>query len=188
MEEQQLLQLASDYCKHFHNGQFRKGSNLPYHTHPIAVSNILKRFGYSDHVTQCIALLHDVVEDTNVITGEIRERFGYEIANGVFILSKNTIRESATDLIQRAVGTTVFSSEQLYKIRISFARETVQRVKIADMIHNTQDLVSLKPEGIERKISDAEGFYIPMGMSIAPLMIQELEQNIANYRLAALQP
>lgn len=185
MEGELLIALAREYSKHFHNGQFRKGSNLPYHTHPLVVAKILDRYGYSDYVTQCIALLHDVVEDTEVITGEIKERFGYEIANGVFILSKNTIKEPAIDLIQRVSGKTGSTSEQLYKIRLSFARETVQRVKIADMIHNTQDLVSLKPEGIERKIADAENFYLPMGRIVAPLMVRELEENIENYRIVA---
>ena len=188
MEGEQLIKLAHDYGKHFHDGRFRKGSNLPYHTHPLAVAKILDRFGYSDYVTQCIALLHDVVEDTEVITGEIKDRFGYEIANGVFVLSKNTIRKPAVDLIQSISNKTNFSSEELYKIRLSFARETVQRVKIADIIHNTQDLISLKPEGIERKIDDAEDFYIPMGKNVAPLMIKELEQNLENYKkLAALR-
>lgn len=51
------------------------------------------------------------------------------------------------------------------------------------MIHNTQDLVSLtKPGSIDRKINDAEHFYIPMGKEIAPLMVGELERNLENYR------
>ena len=54
----------------------------------------------------------------------------------------------------------------------------MKRVKIADMIHNTQDLVSLKPEGIGRKINDAEHFYITMGRKVAPLMIKKLEHNL----------
>ncbi len=188
MEGQQLITLARDYCQHYHNGQFRKGSNQPYHTHPIAVAKILDRYGYSDYVTQCVSLLHDVVEDTDVITGEIQDRFGFEISNGVFVLSKNTITDETIDYIGRSLGTNAFtfSKEQLYKTRLSFARRKVKRVKIADMIHNTQDLISLKPEGIERKIKDAEGFYIPIGMRIAPLMTKELEKNIANYRLASL--
>ena len=189
MEGAQLVQLAKEYCTHYHDGQFRKGSNLPYHTHPMAVAKILDRFGYSDHVTQCIALLHDVVEDTEMITGEIKERFGYEIANGVFVLSKNTINADTVDTIGKALHIDVdtYSEEQLYKARLSFGRRKVKRIKIADMIHNTQDLINLKPEGIERKINDAEGFYIPMGYEIAPLMVKELEQNISNYRLAALR-
>ena len=190
MEGAQLVQLAKEYCKHYHDGQFRKGSNLPDHTHPIAVAKILERFGYSDYITQCIALLHDVVEDTKVITGEIKERFGYEIANGVFVLSKNTINADTVDTVGKAlhIDVNTYSEEQLYKARLSFGRRKVKRIKIADMIHNTQDLISLKPEGIERKIRDAEQFYIPMGRNVAPLMVKELELNLDNYRkLTALR-
>lgn len=187
MEGEQLIKLAQDYCKHYHNGQFRKGSNLPYQTHPLAVANILDRYGYSDYVTQCIALLHDVVEDTEVITGEIKERFGFEISNGVFVLSKNTIYADIVNYIDQALSfdESADPKDQLYKLRLSFARRKVQRVKIADMIHNTQDLVSLEPEGIERKINDAEKFYIPLGRKVAPLMINELELNLENYKALA---
>lgn len=187
MEGEQLIKLAQDYCKHYHNGQFRKGSNLPYHTHPLAVANILDRYGYSDYVTQCIALLHDVVEDTEVITGEIKERFGFEISNGVFVLSKNTIYADIVKYIGQALffDGSADPKDQLYKLRLSFARRKVQRVKIADMVHNTQDLVSLEPEGIERKINDAEKFYIPLGRKVAPLMINELELNLENYKALA---
>ena len=163
---------------------FRKGSNEPYHTHPIKVANILSRYGYNDEITQCIALLHDTVEDTNLITGEIKERFGYEISNGVFVLSKNTITEKTYEILS-TIGLPFdirqASSSQLYKLRLSLARKKVKRVKIADMIHNTQDLCSLTKEGsIERKLQDSE-FFIQIGREIAPIMTQELEQNISNY-------
>jgi|SRR3989344_9038658 len=184
MEEQQLIQLAREHCTHYHQTQFRKGSNQPYHTHPMAVAKILDRFGYSDYVTQCIALLHDTVEDTELFTGEIEDRFGFEISNGVYVLSKNTINADTIGYVDQAlsVNASTYSEDQLYKARLSFARRKVKRVKIADMIHNTQDLVSLKPEGIGRKINDAEHFYITMGRKVAPLMIKELEQNLENYR------
>ncbi|MEM1135687.1 MAG: HD domain-containing protein [Bacteroidota bacterium] len=184
MNNKKLIELAKKYCEHFHDGQFRKGSNLPYHTHPIEVASILEKFGYADTITQCIALLHDVVEDTNIITGEIKERFGYEIANGVFVLSKNTISNETIEWLDRSLSLNIsnLSEAQQYKLRLSFSRRKIRRVKIADMIHNTQDLVSLsKPGSIEKKISDAEEFYIPMGRKIAPIMIKELEKNITDY-------
>ncbi|MBI5390561.1 hypothetical protein HZB02_03670 [Candidatus Woesearchaeota archaeon] len=51
---------------------------------------------------------------------------------------------------------------------------------------NTEDLKNLNPTGIERKIHDAETFYIPMGREIALLMVKELEENIENYRRFAV--
>lgn len=181
--EVDLIELAKNYCEHFHSGQFRKGNSEPYSSHPFAVAEILKKYGYRDAITQCIAILHDIVEDTEVITGEIKDRFGYEIANGVFVLSKNTLSEDsqafALDAIK--IGKTL-SKNEMYRLRLSFARRTVKRVKIADMIHNTLDLESLSHEGQKKKIVEAERFYIPMGKKICPLMVKELEKNINNFK------
>lgn len=81
----QKIELARKYCLHYHEGHFRKGSNLPCSTHPIAVAETLKRYGYEDPVTQCIALLHDAVEDSELRMDQVQEVFGYEISNGFHI-------------------------------------------------------------------------------------------------------
>ena len=177
----QLVDLARKFCTHYHNGQFRKGSNEPYDTHPFAVADILECNGYADDITQCIAILHDTTEDTELRHREIREVFGFEIANGVYILDKNTIDDGTMLLFNQMTGTSL-SKATVYKMRIRLAREKIQRCKIADSIHNTRDLVNLRPQSIEEKINDAEQFYIPLGQIVAPIMVQELARNIANYR------
>jgi len=184
MEEKRLIQLAKEYCKHYHEGQIRKGSGEPYYKHPFEVAEILDRYGYSDAVTQCIALLHDIVEDSEMNVRQIGENFGYEIANGLYVLSKNTINSDTKEFLDNSMlnkNIENFSDEELYKMRMSFARRKVKRVKIADMIHNTKDLASLNPSGRERKLKDAREFYIPLGKKVAPLMIKKLEANIDNY-------
>lgn len=183
MEDKKLIRLAKKYCKHYHEGQIRKGSGEPYYKHPFRVAEILDSYGYSDSVTQCIALLHDIVEDSETKVREIGEIFGYEIANGLYILSKNTINSDTRYLLDNSMVQDVenFSDEELYKMRIAFSRRKVKRVKIADMIHNTSDLIALNPSGRERKIKDAREFYIPLGKKVAPLMVRELEKNIMNY-------
>jgi len=56
---------------------------------------------------------------------------------------------------------------------------SAKHVKIADMICNTKTPPELgKKESIERKIVDAETFYIPLGLEIDPIMIKELINNI----------
>lgn len=177
------IELAKKYCEHFHAGQFRKGNKSPYSTHPLTVSDILKKYGYSDPITQAIAILHDIVEDTEVITGEIKDRFGYEIANGVFVLSKNTISKECQEYSLDAIKIgKELSANEIYRLRLAFARRSVKRVKIADMIHNTSDLESLSNEGRRKKIVEAERFYIPMGKKVCPIMVKELEKNINNFK------
>jgi len=183
MEDGELVKLAKEYCTYYHKGKFRKGSNQPYSVHPIEVAQVLEKYGYNDTVTQCIALLHDLVEDTEIITTEIKKRFGYEISNGVYILSKNTISHGTIGIegVKFPIDIEQLSGEQMYRLRLAFARRTVIRVKIADMIHNTRDLKSLVPESIKKKIDEAKEFYIPIGRKVAPLMTRELEENIDSY-------
>jgi (p)ppGpp synthase/HD superfamily hydrolase len=172
MTPKERIKLAEKYAKHYHMGQFRKVDGKPFHTHPKHVVEILQRYGYKDPVTICIAYLHDTIEDTPLIMDELQEIFGYEISNGVFVLSKNKGK--------------VFSGKKLneeeYKQRLSFARNKIQRVKIADMIDNTKDLIDLPKEYVERKVKDAEEFYIQMGKEVAPLMVKELIRNIKSYK------
>jgi len=169
---QSKVELARQFCEHYHEGQFRKGSNLPYHSHPIAVARTLSRYGYDDVVTQCIALLHDTVEDSYLRMDEIQDAFGYEVSNGVYILSKNKGKMADGEKLEH----------DDYIKRLSWARSKVKRVKIGDMIENTIDLESLSTRGIERKLADAERVYIPWGQSIAPLMVKELVKNVENFR------
>lgn len=171
-----IVLLAEHLCEEHHAGQFRKVSNKPYYTHPFEVRDILKKYGYDDPITQVYALLHDILEDTKMTVDLLNEHFGYEISSGVYILSRNKGRTLNGEKL----------TEEEYKNRIEYARPKIQRVKIADNIHNTIDLKFMKQETIERRVQDAINFYIPLGKNIAPKkMIQELEQNIASYRKVA---
>lgn len=163
--------LARKYCEHYHQGQVRKGSNLAYSTHPIEVSAILLKYGYDDEITQCIALLHDTVEDSELRMDEIQKIFGYEIANGVYILSRNKGKMRNGEKLSRGD----------YLQRIFWARNKIKRVKIADMIHNTRDLESLSPSSIKEKVKEMKEFYIPLGKKIAPIMVKELILNLRNF-------
>jgi (p)ppGpp synthase/HD superfamily hydrolase len=188
---EEMIELAEKYCKHFHEGQKRKGNNTPYEIHPFAVRDILKKYGYSDVLTQIVALLHDTLEDTllNENQHEIEKIFGWEIYKGVYALSKNTAGRHVNDFMPLfknlgiiLVDENKILTPQAYKLRLLFNRDTFKRIKIADMIHNTTDLQNLKLESIKEKISDAETFYIPIGKQVAPIMIKELIENIEKYK------
>lgn len=192
---QNLVALAEQYCLHFHQGQTRKGGNQPpYAIHPFSVRDILVKYGYDDEETQSIALLHDTIEDTELgqRKDEIEKRFGTVVYEGVYVLSKNTPGKHSQELLPlfESLGLQLVDQNgtltpQAYKARILFSRDTIKRVKIADTIHNTNSLPDLSKAGIERKLHDAETFYIPLGRYVAPVMIGELETNIANYKASA---
>ncbi|MBI4870456.1 MAG: bifunctional (p)ppGpp synthetase/guanosine-3',5'-bis(diphosphate) 3'-pyrophosphohydrolase [Candidatus Riflebacteria bacterium] len=61
-----------------HAGQFRKGTEIPYLVHPVAVAMMLQRAGCDEDVV-IAGLLHDTLEDTSLDAGVIRERFGERV-------------------------------------------------------------------------------------------------------------
>lgn len=84
----QRVRDALDFSKEAHTGQFY--GDEEYWTHPYRVA--LKLTCISGAVTEnqfIIALLHDVVEDTEYTIDDIRERFGIEVAEGVELLTKD---------------------------------------------------------------------------------------------------
>ncbi len=62
-----------------HKNQARKGTDIPYITHPLAVGIMLAKAGCSDDVI-IAGILHDTIEDTQIISKDIREKFGNEVA------------------------------------------------------------------------------------------------------------
>src|SRR3954466_13385740 len=59
--------------------QPRKGTTFPYVVHPIRVAEILDRFNYSEE-TVVAGILHDTVEDANVMYDEIAGTFGERVS------------------------------------------------------------------------------------------------------------
>ena len=70
-----------------HHHQVRKGTEIPYIVHPLAVAGLLIRVSTPEPAV-IAALLHDVVEDTPVTIQEILSRFGREVADLVTALSE----------------------------------------------------------------------------------------------------
>ncbi|MBI4639504.1 MAG: HD domain-containing protein [Candidatus Tectomicrobia bacterium] len=70
---------AIEFATKAHTGQFRKGTNVPYIVHPLAVAKTLIDCGCSEEVIVA-GILHDTVEDTSVTLEDIRQLFGEEVA------------------------------------------------------------------------------------------------------------
>lgn len=74
-----LLQDALSYAVEKHAGQTRKGKDVPYAVHPIAVGRILHDHGFANEVVAA-GFLHDVTEDTDATLADVEHRFGPEVA------------------------------------------------------------------------------------------------------------
>ncbi|MBI2267497.1 MAG: bifunctional (p)ppGpp synthetase/guanosine-3',5'-bis(diphosphate) 3'-pyrophosphohydrolase [Armatimonadetes bacterium] len=80
MEETIVIDLAIEVAAKAHRTQIRKGTDIPYISHPFAVGLLLAREGCSDEVVAA-AILHDTVEDTPITLDYVRQIFGEKVAS-----------------------------------------------------------------------------------------------------------
>ena len=122
MKKGELLGRVLVLATNAHAGQFDRGGK-PYILHPLKVMHYLKS---DDEELQCMALLHDVVEDTKTTWDDLTAIGCTErVINGVKALTKMP-----------------GESYDQYKQRV-FANEDAMKVKMADLRHNT-DIRRLK--------------------------------------------
>ncbi|HEX3609132.1 MAG TPA: HD domain-containing protein [Solirubrobacterales bacterium] len=89
VERSDLVRDALDTARRAHAGQLRRGSDgHPFIDHPVAVAEILLKHRYNDDVLAA-ALLHDVVEKSDIELPELRERFGDPVADLVEAMTED---------------------------------------------------------------------------------------------------
>lgn len=82
-----LVREALDVAREAHADQIRSGSGgMPYIDHPIAVAELLEGHGYGE-TALAAALLHDVVEDSELTADDVATRFGSPVAELVETLT-----------------------------------------------------------------------------------------------------
>jgi len=74
-----IVSQALVFATEHHQHQYRKGTKIPYMAHLLNVCKLLAERECSDEVLAA-ALLHDVVEDTDVTIDEVEEKFGKQVA------------------------------------------------------------------------------------------------------------
>ncbi len=70
-----------------HHSQVRKGTEIPYLVHPLAVAAILIRADSPEHVVVA-GVLHDTLEDTQVTREAIEARFGRRVMELIATVSE----------------------------------------------------------------------------------------------------
>lgn len=84
---ERAMRIAADAHRHHH----RKGSDLPYITHPASVALLLLRAGIADDEILAAALLHDVVEDTDCSLSELAEQFPAHVVSLVAAVTERKL-------------------------------------------------------------------------------------------------
>jgi (p)ppGpp synthase/HD superfamily hydrolase len=116
-----LVERAYEFARRAHATQRRRGDGSPFIGHPVTVARMLHESRLEEELIAA-ALLHDVVENTEVSAREVEERFGAEVARLVEALSedpaisdyamrKSALRDQVADSGQAAAA--IFAADKL---------------------------------------------------------------------------
>jgi (p)ppGpp synthase/HD superfamily hydrolase len=125
-----------------HAGQQRKGAPVPYFTHAAGVALILARSGFGDERLLAAAILHDVVEDTELSEEQLRQQFPDVVVALVMAVSE---RKTDGHGLKRPWDER--KREQLGQI--GQAAPAARAIALADKLHNLETmLLDLSTRGI----------------------------------------
>ena len=147
-----LLRAAYEMAVEAHKEQRRK-TGEPYITHPIEVARIcVEEIGLGPTAAVC-ALLHDVVEDTNVTLKEIHNQFGDRVALIVDGLTKlDGLHNSESP-----------QAENLSKVlRTMLIDVRVVLIKLADRLHNMRTIRSMSDKSQKKIAAETTYIYAPV--------------------------
>jgi len=168
------LDEAYEFARQAHEGQLRK-SGEAFFVHPVEVCLILAELRL-DTATLQAALLHDVVEDSNIPLSEISSRFGEEVAalvDGVTKLGK--IKFASLEETQ---------SQNLRKMLIAMAKDIrVILIKLADRLHNMRTLSALPADRRRDKAIETMEIYAPLANRLGISSIKWELEDLAFYYL-----
>jgi guanosine-3',5'-bis(diphosphate) 3'-pyrophosphohydrolase len=134
--------------------EMRRKSGEPYIYHPIAVAHICaEEIGLGTTSIIC-ALLHDVVEDTDITLEEISGMFGEKVAKIIDGLTKISGVFDQTSSLQ---------AENFRKMLLTLSDDVrVILIKLADRLHNMRTLTSMKREKQQKIASETLYLYAPL--------------------------
>jgi (p)ppGpp synthase/HD superfamily hydrolase len=135
-----LIDKAIYWAKKYHDGQFRK-SGEPYYTHPLEVAYLVSEYNLTTNVI-VTAVLHDIVEDTEVTAGMILDEFSWRIAEMTDRLTRD-----------RSDGSKL-SVEEILNNAYEKNDKEVLLVKVVDRLHNMQTLGAKTNEKQKKTIND----------------------------------
>lgn len=159
-----------------HAGQMRETGDR-YITHPLIVAEILARFGLG-WGTIVAALLHDVVEDTDITLVTIEAEFGAKVAGLIDGVTKlDRIKFSSKKKQQAAT---------IRKMAIAIAKnERVLLIKLVDRLHNIRTLDPLPLEKQRRVATETLEIYAPLAHRFG---VQEIKHEMEDRCFAVLYP
>lgn len=169
MNRYNIVARALDFATTAHAGQTRKESGLPYILHPIAVSNILVQWNQKYELFKGVnagenvsaaALLHDVIEDCEGYTErDIVYNFGETIAEYVVGLTKASLHSKESRAVRKAQDNEFLEKQS----------EIIQIIKVADIYHNSLDILQSKDTKWAMKFLDEKIDCVSVALTKVPV-------------------
>lgn len=166
---------AFSLAKKAHAGTRRK-SGEPYIFHPLAVALIAVQEVGLGPIAVVSALLHDVVEDTDITLDQIRTIFGERVA----VIVDGVTKIEDVFVMQQTESK---QAENYRKILMSMCNDAyVIFLKLCDRLHNMRTLESMKDTKKLAISSETQYLYIPLAHRLGLYSIKtELEELVMKY-------
>ena len=136
-----VINHALAFAAKHHDRQVRKGTRLPYLTHPANVAIILTRYG-RDNETVVAGILHDVIQDCvqdgysrSMLEQRIGDKFGGKVLDTVLAVTYRKLDDDGVDL-------SVEERRKDYLERLAGANTEARWVCAADKIHSAASLIA----------------------------------------------
>lgn len=156
------------------HGDQRRVSGIPYILHPTSVACIVAELGM-DTDSICVALLHDVVEDTPVTLDEIKKKFGNDVAKLIDGVTKISRIPYSSKEQQQA--------ENIRKMLIAMADDIrVIIIKLADRLHNMRTMDCMPEQKRRDKSVENMQVFAPIAHRLGIKTVkEELEDRSLQY-------
>jgi len=178
-----VIKDACALAEQAHSGQAR-ASGEPFLYHALAVARILIDLRL-DHETVAAAILHDVVEDTDITLDDIRARFGDRIASLVDGVTKMDVIPEYREIAREAHQDQA-RAESLRKMLLAMAEDVrVVLIKLADRLHNMRTLGALPVDKQQRIARETMDIFAPLANRLG---IWQLKWELEDLSFRYLEP
>lgn len=159
-----------------HEGQLRLNGG-PYIEHPVAVASILADMRM-DGPSLCAAILHDVVEDTDITPAQLAKEFGSEVSHLV---------DGVTKLTQINFATREDAQAAYYRKMLLAMSDDLRviMIKLADRLHNMRTLDGLPQDKRRRMVKETLEIYAPIANRLG---MHKIRIELEDLGFAALYP
>jgi len=164
-----------------HQAQTR-ASGEPYLMHCLAVAEIVHHLNL-DHKAVAAAILHDVVEDTEVSLDTLEQEFGTELAGLVDGVTKMGYIDELRGATAAGSTAHINHAESVRKLLLAMAKDVrVVLIKLADRLHNMRTLRHLSEQRQRRIARETLDIYAPLANRLGIWQVKwELEDLALRY-------